>query len=230
MRQSCLLVVVTIAALSGVVCTEIPAQGPSPTPAPPPAPVNRNPTTGALEVSSSSSGLSIAGLTEFALGLPDATDADGDQLTFVWDFGDGTVATGRLVRKIYSRGGAYRVEVAVSDGKGGKALANTSLQVADLDGRWSNTDSGGTTRTFEFTHRGTSLTGTYIRSSSATGFLSGSLTPPKWIDVFASIPGDTSISISRAEINADVTAFTGYIMRNGRVDSPQLIWTREKPR
>ena len=170
----------------------------------------------------------FAGLTEFALGLPDATDPDGDQLTIQWDFGDGTITTGRLVRKIYSRGGNYRVEVAVSDANGGKALANTSLLVTDLDGRWSNTDSGATTRTFEFTHRGTALSGTYIRNNSAAGSLFGALTVPNWLDLNASIPGDTSISLSRAQINGDVTAFTGYIYRNGRIDSPLLTWTRQR--
>jgi len=229
MKRCYALPIILLAALGSARCTASPAPGPSPTPTPlpPAAPVNHNPTTGAIQVSSSSSGLAISGLTELALGVPDAADADGDQLTIQWDFGDGTVTTGRLVRKIYNRGGTYRVEVVVSDGNGGKALANTSLPVADLDGRWSNIDSGGTNRTFEFVQRGTSLSGTYIRNNSAAGSLSGSLSAPNWIDLFTSIPGDTSINLNRAQINSDVTAFTGYIYRNGRIDSALLTWTRQ---
>ncbi len=45
-----------------------------------------------------------------------ATDADGDHLDYVWDFGDGTSATGALVEHAYARGGTYTATVTVTDG------------------------------------------------------------------------------------------------------------------
>ncbi|MCD6383850.1 MAG: PKD domain-containing protein, partial [Thermoplasmata archaeon] len=43
-------------------------------------------------------------------------DPDGDNLTFWWDFGDGTVAEGIVVTHSYQRGGRYNVTLNVSDG------------------------------------------------------------------------------------------------------------------
>jgi chitodextrinase len=45
-----------------------------------------------------------------------ATDADGDQLTYSWDFGDGTTAAGDVAQHSYAGAGAYRAVVTVSDG------------------------------------------------------------------------------------------------------------------
>ncbi|MEI6236406.1 MAG: PKD domain-containing protein [Planctomycetota bacterium] len=45
-----------------------------------------------------------------------ATDEDGDNVDYSWDFGDGTTGTGASVTKNYSAPGAYVVNVVVSDG------------------------------------------------------------------------------------------------------------------
>jgi len=46
-----------------------------------------------------------------------ANDADGDALDYAWDFGDGTVADGPSVSKIFATPGVYIVTVIVSDGQ-----------------------------------------------------------------------------------------------------------------
>jgi len=46
-----------------------------------------------------------------------ATDADGDALDYAWDFGDGTVADGASVSKIFAVPGVYVVTVTASDGQ-----------------------------------------------------------------------------------------------------------------
>ncbi len=55
-----------------------------------------------------------------------ANDADGDALTYTWDFGDGTNGQGASAMKIYSAQGNYSVTVTVSDGK---ATASQSFSV-----------------------------------------------------------------------------------------------------
>lgn len=43
-------------------------------------------------------------------------DPDDDELTFAWDFDDGSGASGAEVRHVFAEPGAYRVRVVVSDG------------------------------------------------------------------------------------------------------------------
>ncbi|MBI4138044.1 MAG: PKD domain-containing protein [Candidatus Wildermuthbacteria bacterium] len=48
----------------------------------------------------------------------DATDLDGDLLTYLWEFEDGTTANSKEVSRAYSRAGTYRPSVAVTDPSG----------------------------------------------------------------------------------------------------------------
>ena len=50
-----------------------------------------------------------------------STDADGDALTFEWNFGDGMQATGAVVTHTYSVPQRYSAAVTVRDGRGGSA-------------------------------------------------------------------------------------------------------------
>ncbi|HET6403385.1 MAG TPA: PKD domain-containing protein [Candidatus Thermoplasmatota archaeon] len=52
-----------------------------------------------------------------------STDPDGDALSYVWSFGDGTSASGMRVSKTYAAAGAYRATVTVTDARG---LASTA--------------------------------------------------------------------------------------------------------
>jgi PKD repeat protein len=45
-------------------------------------------------------------------------DPDGDQLTYIWDLGDGTTAAGPVVQHAYAKPGVYTVQLTVSDGSG----------------------------------------------------------------------------------------------------------------
>jgi cytochrome c len=48
-----------------------------------------------------------------------ATDADGNPLTYAWDFGDGQTSTQQSPTHTYGTPGTFTAKVTVSDGKGG---------------------------------------------------------------------------------------------------------------
>ncbi|MCB9799654.1 MAG: PKD domain-containing protein [Candidatus Omnitrophica bacterium] len=54
-------------------------------------------------------------------------DPDGDKLSYAWDFGDGTVTSGGAkMSHEYDKGGKYRVQVTVDDGKGSPCSVSTT--------------------------------------------------------------------------------------------------------
>jgi len=48
-----------------------------------------------------------------------STDQDSDYLSYVWNFGDGTTATGASVTKVYNAPGNFTCTLTVYDGRGG---------------------------------------------------------------------------------------------------------------
>jgi cytochrome c len=58
-----------------------------------------------------------------------ATDADGDALTYAWDFGDGGTSAQQNPSHTYSASGTYSAKVTVSDGKGGTDVETLSIAV-----------------------------------------------------------------------------------------------------
>ena len=58
-----------------------------------------------------------------------ATDPDGDTLTYLWDFGDGTTSTEQNPTKAYLAAATRTVTVTVSDGKEGGTVTSAPLTV-----------------------------------------------------------------------------------------------------
>ncbi len=48
-----------------------------------------------------------------------SSDPDGDPMSYVWSFGDGTTSNGKSVSKTYSTAGNFTVVLTVYDGRGG---------------------------------------------------------------------------------------------------------------
>ncbi len=60
-------------------------------------------------------------------------DADGDTLTYAWDFGDGQTSTAQNPSHSYSTPGTKTAKVTVSDGKGGAAETTLSIVVTQAN-------------------------------------------------------------------------------------------------
>ena len=61
-----------------------------------------------------------------------SADADGDTLSYSWDFGDGTaLSTAANPSHTYATRGSYTAVLTVSDGRGGTGTANVTVDVAN---------------------------------------------------------------------------------------------------
>eukprot|EP00053_Salpingoeca_punica_P019363 m.195210 g.195210 ORF g.195210 m.195210 type:complete len:814 (+) comp17632_c4_seq9:172-2613(+) len=58
-----------------------------------------------------------------------ATDADGNALTYTWDFGDGTTSTAQSPTKTYATSGQYSALLRVSDGQATTASSSILIKV-----------------------------------------------------------------------------------------------------
>ena len=60
-----------------------------------------------------------------------STDPDGDPLVYLWDFGDGRTAQGKVVQHIYTKAGEYVVMLTVRDPSGAESRATKLLKVEE---------------------------------------------------------------------------------------------------
>jgi hypothetical protein len=103
-----------------------------------PAATNRPPTTGTIDVDQFNA-VGLVSATRFGLTAKGISDPDGDQLQYIWDFGDGTPPrpAPAKVSKIYDRVNRFAVRLLVTDGKSPEVeAAVTHITVRDLSGTW----------------------------------------------------------------------------------------------
>ncbi|MEO8361040.1 MAG: ELWxxDGT repeat protein [Vicinamibacteria bacterium] len=60
-----------------------------------------------------------------------SSDADGDPLTYAWDFGDGAVGSGVAPAHAYATAGTFTVTLAVNDGTTGSAPATSTVTITN---------------------------------------------------------------------------------------------------
>ncbi|MBF0483439.1 MAG: PKD domain-containing protein [Candidatus Omnitrophica bacterium] len=64
-----------------------------------------------------------------------SSDPDGDHLTYVWDFGDGTKAYGPTVKHTFIKSGKYNVNVTVDDNSGTPCSKSSTGFVAEVNAK-----------------------------------------------------------------------------------------------
>lgn len=62
----------------------------------------------------------------------EGSDPEGTTVTFTWDFGDGTAATGAVVTHAYADDGTYDVTLTATDGDGISRVVGTSATVENV--------------------------------------------------------------------------------------------------
>ncbi len=62
-----------------------------------------------------------------------SNDPDGDKMSYTWDFGDGSTASGSNVKHDYSKGGLYKVRLFVDDGKGSECSGSTKVHYVNVN-------------------------------------------------------------------------------------------------
>ena len=58
-----------------------------------------------------------------------SSDADGDALSYAWDFGDGSSGSGVSTKHVYTAGGSFTAKLTVSDGRGGSSAVSKVIRV-----------------------------------------------------------------------------------------------------
>lgn len=135
-------------------------------------------------------------------------------LTYTWNFGDGTTATGPLVTHVYNTSGVFTVKLDVSDGKKSAAAAAASVTIRSLAGAWRGTLAGALGVTLMLTQNGSVLTGAYT-DQAASGPVTGSVRPASPRVNLAISPTGFAPASYAADPTADVNTLTGTYRQQG---------------
>ena len=130
-----------------------------------------------------------------------STDVDSDALSFSWDLGNGSTATGSQVRLSYTTPGNYTATVTVSDGRGGVSTASVAVTVvSDVLSSSSSSKS----------------------STPSTSSSSKSSTPSTSSSSKSSLPSTSSSSSSRSSISS--ASSTRSSSSSSTVSGQQCNW------
>lgn len=178
---------------------------------------NKPPDPGTVAVTPSGTG--IAAATTFTFTSQGATDTDKDPLTFSWDFGDGTTATGSPASHTFSAAGTFTVKLTVSDGKNNVAAPTVSVTTQSLAGTWNGTLSL-SAWTANITQSGNLLGGTFTSpniscqaQTGPTGSISGNVSAGNFISMIITLPGCLPVSMG-GTING-TNSMSGTMTTNG---------------
>ena len=117
---------------------------------------NRAPVINSMSVSPQ---FGIQQLTLFTFSA-NASDPDGDPLTYAWNIG-GASASGSSTTGTFSSGGTGTATVTVSDGRGGTVTDSRTFVVGSASGNWSGSGQGLGSFSMRLTQSAGIITGTY---------------------------------------------------------------------
>jgi hypothetical protein len=176
---------------------------------------NEPPTAGTVAITPST-GLQAA--QSFAISAQGANDPDGDALTYSWDLGDGTTATGQNVSKVYNNAGTFTVTLTVRDDKE-QATASGTATVRGMTGSWRGSITNGfeINFTMNLTQNGSNITGSYS-DPDGPGTVAGRVTAPNRVSLTVTQPQFAPYTLS-GTTSSDVNSVSGDVTGSGFDDS-----------
>ncbi len=167
---------------------------------------SRPPAPGAISVTPDGAGLAAA--TELTFTAQGASDPAGKPLSYSWDLGDGSAATGQSVAHVYSSPATVSVRLTVSNGKKTSVAPAASVTIKSISERWLyHEPAQGTYHDLDLTltQTGATIRGTarWIALGSQfalTGRVSGQRHVSLYSEAFGTLEG---------EANADITRIAG---------------------
>jgi PKD repeat protein len=116
-----------------------------------------------------------------------ASDANGDQLTYAWSFGDGSTSSGTGPTHAYAAAGTFTATVTVTDGRGGSASASVNVTVNSVatgpNLGFENPSVGAAGQYFSFAYNPAGAAWTFVGqsgiSANGSGFTSGNSDAPE---------------------------------------------------
>jgi hypothetical protein len=144
-----------------------------------------------------------------------AQGASDPELTFNWDFGDGTTGTGSPVSHTYANAGTFNATVTVSDGKK-SATASGSVTIRNLTGAWTGTIVSGTASlnfSMSLSQTGSAVSGSYS-DQFGPGTVSGTVTGGNAVRLVATQTGFVPSTFRAPPTTASppsMAPFTGFV-------------------
>jgi PKD repeat protein len=140
-----------------------------------------------------------------------ASDPDGDSLTYAWDFGDGGSGSGANPTHAYSSAGTFDVTVTVSDPDGKSASSSEGVVIRSVSGTWNGRIlvTNGFTFRFTLNQSGSSISGSYL-DEEGPGSPSGSVTGPTSVRITVNQPPFNPFTFT-GTASADLNTLTGPV-------------------
>jgi len=145
-----------------------------------------------------------------------AQDPDGDPLTYQWDLGDGSSATGATAKKIYKKAGSYDVVLTVRDNQGASTTATVDLVAKALAGVWKDKDQQ---YGIQVQQTGKVVKGrTVFPLRDLTGALKGTVLPDRRVTWRTDYFGGAIRDYFDGKLSADLNTLTGTLgLSDGQV-------------
>ncbi len=185
---------------------------------------NKTPTVAGVSANPSTA---LQGATPVSFSA-NASDPDGDSLTYNWNFGDGANGTGASPSHVYGGAGDFGVSVEVSDGKK-NASGATNVSVRSMAGRWGGTITVPGYSPFPITlnlaQSGSSLSGNYS-DFEGSGTVSGSVSAPLNVRITVSQAPYLPFTLS-GTASADVNSVSGTVTGFDTPGTPTFTMNRQ---